>query len=275
MTPDGRNFASMEVPPLARRTLRVNDVLPGAEMGIKVSSDRPVVTERSMYFDCDGRTGGSAAAGAPRLSTQWYFAEGYTGGDFDEWLLMANPSDEDVTAAASFQRNDGTVFEQQVTVAANSRATIHVDEIPGLEDAQVSAQITASAPGLVAERAMYFTYYGGMGKVDGGHAAGGATSPSSRWNVAEGFTGGGFESWILIANLEDHAVTVKVQLFGEQSMVEREYTVEAHSRFTVRENDLLPGQGVSAQVTALDDSRLVVEGAFYFRYGNGIDDGSC
>lgn len=275
MTPGGTRSASMEVPPLARRTLRVNDVLPDEEMGIRVSADRPIVSERAMYFNSNGRTGGSDAMGAAALSTQWYFAEGYTGGDFDEWLLMANPGNQDLLATARFLRSDGATFEQQVTVPANSRKTLHVDEVAGLEDANVSATLTASAPGLVAERAMYFTYYGAMGKVDGGHAAGGAASPSSRWDIPEGYTGSGFESWVLIANLEDHAVTVKVQFFGEKSSLEREYSVDPHSRMTIKENDLLPGQGVSARVTAEDDSRIVVEGAFYFRYGNGINDGSC
>ena len=274
MTPEGMRSASMDVPPLSRRTMRVNDVLPGAEMGIKACSDRPVVAERAMYFNSYGRTGGSDAVGASDPSREWYFAEGYTGGDFDEWLLMVNPGNQDVTATASFQRSDGVIFESKLTVAANSRASLHVDEIPGLEDAQVSATITASAPGLVAERAMYFTYYGGMGKVDGGHAAGGSASPSSHWLIPEGYTGNGFESWILVANLEDHAVTISVNLYGESTSVQREYTVEAHSRFTIKENDLLPGQGVSAQVSALDDSRLVVEGSFYFRYNASIDDGS-
>ena len=159
-------------------------------------------------------------------------------------------------------------------MAANSRATLHVDDVAGLEDAQVSAEINTSAPGLIVERAMYFTYDGGMGKVDGGHAAGGSASPSPHWLIPEGYTADGFESWILVANLEDRAVTVKVNFYGERDAVEREYTIEAHSRFTIKENDILPGQGVSVQVNALDDSRLVVEGAFYFRYNGSIDDGS-
>ncbi|OFW57338.1 MAG: hypothetical protein A2Y75_06130 [Candidatus Solincola sediminis] len=274
MTPDGNRNASLDVPPLARKTLRVNDVLPGSEMGIKTSSDRPVVAERAMYFNSNGRSGGSAAAGASSPSREWYFAEGYTGGDFDEWLLMVNPGNQDVTANVSFQRSDGVIHESDLAVAANSRATLHVDDVAGLEDAQVSAEINTSAPGLIVERAMYFTYDGGMGKVDGGHAAGGSASPSPHWLIPEGYTADGFESWILVANLEDRAVTVKVNFYGERDAVEREYTIEAHSRFTIKENDILPGQGVSVQVNALDDSRLVVEGAFYFRYNGSIDDGS-
>ncbi len=276
MTPHGVCYASMDVPPFSRRTLRVNDVLPGEEMGISLACDRPVVAERAMYFDCQGRTGGSDTAGASDLSREWYFSEGYTGGDFDEWLLMANPSNQNVTATVSFQRSDGATFERQVTVPAKSRSTLHVDEIPGLEDAQLSSTVTASGPGLVAERAMYFTYYGGIGKVDGGDAATGSISPSSRWLIPEGYTGRGFESWILIANLEDESVTVSVDLFGESGKHEhRDYQIDPHSRFTLRENDLLAGEGVSAEIGSPEGTCLVVEEAFYYRYANGINDGSC
>lgn len=275
MTPEGIRNSSLDVPPLTRQTVRVNDILPGAEVGMKLCSDRPVIAERAMYFNSNGRTGGSDSMGASGLSREWYFAEGYTGGDFDEWLLMANPSNQEVTATVGFQRSDGVIFERELTVKATSRTTIHVDEVPGLEDAQVSATITASAPGLVAERAMYFTYNGGMGTVDGGHAAGGTAAPSSHWLIPEGYTGQGFESWILISNLEDEALTVGVDLYGEDgSQIHRDYRIEAHSRFTLKENDLMPGQGVSAEVGSPEGTRLVVEGAFYFLFHGDIDDGS-
>jgi subtilisin family serine protease len=275
MTTSGVVNHNLEIPPLARRTLKLNDIMPGTELAVALSADLPVVAERAMYFDSGGRRGGSDAAGAPALSREWYFAEGYTGGDFDEWLLLANPSDREVAATATFQRSDGITVESELVLRPFSRATLHVDEIAGLEDAEVSAAVKASAPGLVAERAMYFDYEGCMGTVDGGHAAGGATAPSSHWLIPEGYTGPGFESWLLVSNLEDEGVTVGVDIYGESGThVRGDLRVEAHSRLTVKENDLLPGEGVSAEVSAPDGTRLVVEGAFYFRYQGEIDDGS-
>ncbi len=114
-----------------------------------------------------------------------------------------------------------------------------------------------------------------MGAISGGHSAGGATVPASHWLIPEGYTANGFESWILVSNLEDEAVDVRVNIYGESgATVQRDYRIEAHSRFTVKENDLLPGEGVSAEVNAPDGTRLVVEGSFYFHYRDGMDGGS-
>lgn len=264
------------VPPRTRRTMRLNDVVPGVEVSVSLFSDVPVVAERAMYFDCRGRKGGSVAAGAATPSQEWYFAEGYTGGEFDQWLLLSNPSSVMATADASFHRRDGTIISREITVQPRSRATLHVDEIPGLENVETSMSVTATAPGVIAERAMYFRYAGSMGTVDGGHAAVGVTSPASQWFLPEGYTGTGFESWLLVDNLEDREVTAMASFYGEDgSVVVREFRVGPHSRFTVKENDFLSGQGVSAEVQAPEGVRLVVEGAYYFLFQGKIGGGSC
>jgi len=263
------------LPPLSRFTLKLDDVIPDAEVAVALSSDRPVVAERAMYFDARGRAGGSVAAGATATAEEWYFAEGYTGGDFDEWILIANPTDRGVAATVTFQRSDGLQVERDVVLRPRSRFTLHVDDLAGLGDAEVSATIKAAFPGVVAERAMYFTYRGGMGEVRGGHAAPGAVCASSHWLVPEGCTGEGFESWILVYNLEEKAVFVDIDIYGESGdHAHRQAVIPPRSRFTVKENDLLSGEGVSAELSAPGGARLVVEGAFYFRYRGDIDGGS-
>ncbi|MDY6796389.1 MAG: DUF5719 family protein [Actinomycetota bacterium] len=275
MEPGGVHEDVLDLPPLTRLTLKVDDRLPDREMAMAVTSDRPVVAERAMYFDSGGRQGGSVAAGSSEISGEWYFAEGYTGGEFDEWILLANPSGDEIQADIVFQHGDGMIVEREMALSPYSRATLHVDEVTGLDDAEVSATVVATEPGVVAERAMYFRYSGSMGEVEGGHVAGGSSQPDSCWLVPEGYTGGGFESWILVSNLEDRAVTVRVDIYGESgSCASGEYQVAPHSRFTIKENELLSGEGVSAELRAEDGARLVVEGAFYFNYRGGIDGGS-
>ncbi len=275
MTPEGNSTHGFEVSPGTRRTIRLNDLLPGAEIAAVVTSDLPVVAERAVYFDMGERSGGSVAMGAQAAAEEWYFAEGYTGGEFDTWLLLANPSPSPVTAFASLQRGDGVILEREVPLQPRSRATVHIDEIPGLENAEVSTRVRADYPGVVAERAMYFSYHGSFGTAGGGHAAVGAVAPSSHWLIPEGYTGTGFESWILVSNLEDKTVSVRLVVMGESGAeTTREFSLPPHARLSVLENDLLAGEGVSAEVTALGGERLVVEGAFYFRYGEGIDGGS-
>lgn len=151
-----------------------------------------------------------------------------------------------------------------------------MDEIPGLENCENSAVVTASEPGVVAERAMYFTLHGPMEGVDGGHAALGAVSPVEVTCLPEGYTGPGFESWILLANVGEDEAEVEVRFYGDGgSRVVARLNVAPRSRFTLREKDFLQDEGVSAEVRVVSGSRVVVEGAHYFRYGGALDGGSC
>jgi uncharacterized protein YkwD len=147
----------------------------------RIESDRPVLAERAMYFDCGGRDGGHDTIGAASPSGQWYFAEGYTGCGFDTWLLLQNPNAEPARVALEFMREDGTVVPLEVTVKGRSRHTVKVNDVPGLSGCSVSTRVTADRP-VVAERAMYFDYRG----CGGGHDTIGAESPSTTWYFAEG-----------------------------------------------------------------------------------------
>ena len=79
MLPSGQTadpFA-IEVPAGARKSVRLND-LPGLEstdVSVAVMSDQPVIAERSMYFDYDGRNGGHCSAPAEFTGDKWYLAE--------------------------------------------------------------------------------------------------------------------------------------------------------------------------------------------------------
>ena len=70
-----------------------------AEFSADITSDQPIVAERAMYFDTNGRGGGSCAPPVGDLNQKWYFAEGYTGGNFDTWVLVMN-ADAEKTAKA-------------------------------------------------------------------------------------------------------------------------------------------------------------------------------
>ena len=256
--------------------MRVNDYLPDSEVATSLSSDHPIVAERAITSTPPAeRVDRTPRAPRPRRASG-ISRKVIPEGGFDEWLLLLNPGDTEVQGQVSFLRSDGVTVKQDLLMQPRSRSTIHVDSVAGLEDAEVSATVEVSSPGIVAERAMYFTTQIASGTVDGGHVAMGATSPDNHWLLPEGYTGNGFESWILIVNLDDQAIDVHVNLFGDDGeVVQRDFQVMPHSRYTVRENDLLPGRGVSAEITAPAGTRLVVEGAYYFHLPAGIDDGNC
>ncbi len=58
----------------------------------------------------------------------------------------------------------------------------------------------SSNPGLVAERPMYFAYYGW---VTGGHDTMGATTTSMKWYFAGGHMGLNFDEWACVLNPGD------------------------------------------------------------------------
>jgi hypothetical protein len=175
--------------PRSRKTVRVDDV-PGfeeAEVSTEVTADVPVVSERAMYFNADGRDGGHDSVGVSEPSQHWYLAEGYTGGSFDTWDLIMNPGDKPATVKTTFMRSDGFKQSRYDTLGPRSRFTIHIDEQPGFENAEVSTLIEGQGGAtVIAERAMYFVY---DNRWSDGHDAAGVSQASKTWYFAEGYTG--------------------------------------------------------------------------------------
>lgn len=205
-----------EIPEVSRYTIKVDEI-PGLEDAnvstiVKQVEGSGIVVERAMYFSYgDGRAGGSNSIGANQSSASWYLAEGYTGGDFDTYILVMNPNPDEVTFKAKFIKppvtgvggqSEPAYLEKEYKVAGMRRFTIHVDEIEGLEDTDVSTEIftvettEGCVPEVVAERAMYYKYFG----VDGGQASIGAPCPSNVWYLPEGRTAGEYDTYVLVMN---------------------------------------------------------------------------
>ncbi len=184
MKPDGAiSSHQVSVPGRRRHSVHV-DTLPGleaTEVSVRVDSDLPIVAERSMYFDYQGRKGGHASIGAPEPNRQWYLAEGYTGGEFDEYVLFLNPGDEVASVDILFMRSDGVTVGRKVEMRPHSRYTVHVNDIPQLQDTEVSTKVVSSSP-IVVELAQYFNFRG----ISDGNNAIGSNQPAVDWYFAEG-----------------------------------------------------------------------------------------
>lgn len=178
---------SRVVPPHSRGTIRVDDEsgLSASEVSTKVSADIPIAVERAMYFSYRGLTGGHDAEGVTGLGTDWFLAEGYTGPGFDTYVLLANPAATDASVNLAYLLEDGSVQNQALTLPAQSRRTVHVnDVVPGRG---FSTHVTvANGVGISVERAMYFLY---AGIWDGGHDSQATAVASRTWYFAEGYTG--------------------------------------------------------------------------------------
>jgi len=145
------------VAPNSRVTVPIHS-LPGLDyqdMAISLHSSVPVVAERSQYYSLDSHRGGQATLGSTHFSTRWYFAEGYTGEAFDTWLLLSNPGGETANVIVSFYREGLGPTDYYFAIAPYRRVTVHVDDLPGLEEASFSMTVGSDVP-VVAERTMYF-----------------------------------------------------------------------------------------------------------------------
>jgi len=236
-----------------------------------LSSTQPIVAERPMYFDYmglanDNWTGGHDVVGANAPEKTWYFAEGTTRPDFEEWLTLQNPNSTPITVNATYQlgSGQGSPIAKSYTVPAMQRLTVSVNNAigPNKDD---SVKLT-SPSNFIAERPLYFNY---NGVWTGGSDVLGANAPSATWFFAEGTTRTNFQEYLTLQNpnAQTAQVTVTYYTSGGQA-IPKSYTVEANSRLTVNANtDVGANQDISAKVTS--NEPIVAERPMYFNY-NGV-----
>ncbi len=195
-------------------------------------------------------------------TSRLYFAEGYTGPGFQEYLCLGNAGDGTAHATINYLFNDGTSGGQGIEMAPASRATLDVNSGAG-PYREVSTIVRSDAP-LMAERPMYFNY---AGIWTGGHDAAGAASPQTDWYFAEGCTRAGFEEWICVLNPGDTVAHLGFHFqTSSQGEVDRlGLTVAAHARATFKVNDVL-GPDYEASMWLNSDVPVVAERPMYFAY---------
>jgi autotransporter-associated beta strand protein len=253
--------------PNSRRTIRVDQV-PGMESVafstiVKPDIERTIAVERTMRWDETGY-GGHTEKATSGPATTWYFAEG-SEGFFRTFLLLANPQTTSNVARVRWLREGAPAIERTYDLAPSSRKTIAAIDDPELVNQAFGITVTFDQPG-VAERAMYF---GGPPVFKGGHESAGVTAPSTTWLLAEGATGDGFDTFILIANPGDEDADVTFTFlpsFGAPATLTRK--VAAHSRITVNpegESLSIPLGPVGTQVTATKP--VIAERAQYWPLG--------
>ena len=164
-----------------KRAMRKASRSPGRIFRIFVFGHLAVLVVLGMQFLVGAQAacakpcqGGHASAAVSAPSTTWYLAEGYTGGDFDEWVLIQNPNSVAAYVTATFMLPDGSNVQTAYLIDPASRFSIHVDEI--VPHSSVSTKIEADFA-VIAERAMYFNYHG----ISGGHSSPGAAAASDTW----------------------------------------------------------------------------------------------
>jgi hypothetical protein len=283
---------TIAVPPLHRGT-----IIPPwyQQMSFHVTSDNPIVVERPMYFSdtipaAGGLTTGAASeVGAKAPGNDWLFAEGYTGGNFQEYLILANFGMAATTATITLEYSNGNTQAVQVQVPALGRTIFDVNQAnanptgtctptPCATTTTVSAEITSTGP-IVADRLMYFHY--GSARYSGGTDTVGEQGPSSHsvYAFAEGYTANTFQEFLTLQNPTNADEPVAVTLFADTYVMQQQVTVKAHSRSTFGINAFIvpvaqaynnmgaSSYAVSITVQALGtNAKVVAERPMYFDF---------
>ncbi len=268
---------SYPVPAASRITLFVpNEAGADKDVSVHLASSSTFLAERPMYFryTYDGAdwNGGHCVIGATAISMEWYFAEGATIPGFQEWLCLQNPNAQSATAQVQYYvQGQGTSATKSVTVPANARVTLYVNQHAGA-GLQLSARVhVTSGPGIIAERPMYFDYGGSW---TGGSCSPGATAPGTSFFFAEGTCRPSFDTYFTLQNPggTDAGVTL-AYMKGDGATANQVVTVPKNSRVTVNARACL-GTGddiahdFSTHVTS--GQPIVAERPVYFNYGGTL-----
>jgi exo-beta-1,3-glucanase (GH17 family) len=278
----GLKQATYTVPAASRFTIDVNrEVGAGKEVSARIESDSSqLVVERSMYFKYSGKwSGRHDVFGAAALSRTWYFAEGFTGSNFDEYVCVLNPGDSATSVTFRFQTAGGEVVRSGLGVGPHSRATFKVNDLLG-QGVESSLALESDLP-VVAERPTYFLYAGrDNASWQGGHCVLGAPSLSKEFFFGEGTTRAGFQEWLTIQNPNEGPVSVSAvyQLGpGQGDNVNATYSVEGKHRFTVYvPSQVGTGKDVSVKLSSTSD--FLAERPMYYHFertGLRFEGGHC
>lgn len=152
--------------------------LRAAAMSTLVTSDRPIVAERSIYWQAEEGVAGwsesHTSQGAAVAGPRWALADGRTGGalNFHTYILLGNPGTQPATVTVRFLSDAIAPIVKTYVVPPLSRFTVDVTtEAPELADRSFSTTIATDGDiPIVVERSMYWdgagiTWSGGSNAV--------------------------------------------------------------------------------------------------------------
>jgi hypothetical protein len=202
----------------------------------------------------------------PRLSNTWTLPEGATG-FFAERIALANPDSTPAEVDVTFLRTaPNPPIHRQYSLLPYGRTTIDVNSVAGLSGGDVSAVITTTTGGVVAERTMFWG-----DQWFGGHTGKALERTGTQWYLAEGAANNFFATFVLLANPGSTPATATVTFLLEPSgTFTRAYSVPANSRVTIYTNEVtdanggrpLNGRSFSTRVTST--APIAVERSMYF-----------
>ena len=264
------------VPAQSRATYNMAEDVGEQDASIKVESNLPVITERSMYIlaqrgDTEGRHGGSDSIGATTAAKDYYLAEGSTGWGFTTYILIQNPNKTEAEVTITYMTNTGQVSDEPFKLPAEGRKTICVNDThPNMD---LSTWVHADKP-IVAERAMYWR--AASQAPLGMHDSIGMTGPHKKFYLPDGETffepeleNFLIETFTLVQNPNDSHVQVRISYLtdtGEWNAVFTDMLLP-NSRRTYNMASVLGTAGTRAAIMVeclSPGKKIMVERSMYF-----------
>jgi hypothetical protein len=254
------------IPPNSRRSYSVGSYVTTYDVSTKVTATSgTVICERAMYGP--GRAWGHDSIGVTTPRIDWYLAEGATAGGMETWVLVQNPNTSAVTVDLTLQTEGGPLTPaglQNVEIPAASRHSFNLGLY--VETYNVSTKVGSSGA-VICERAMY-----GNGR-QWGHDSIGAPDYTFMWLFAEGCTGEGFETWVLVQNPMSYQQEVALFFSDEAGPIAAypRFNIPANSRVSVNVGDYVQSYNVAVTVTTWNeaggtvdtDGKIICERAMY------------
>jgi hypothetical protein len=244
------------VNPNSRYTIPIHGVTPGTRVAVSLQSTMPVVAERAFYIT--NRAGGSSGLGAASTSLTWYFAEGDTSNltstsPATTLLSLMNPTGTPANVTVNFMLENGSVTTRNYTVGAQRLLTVDAASQVGA-GLRFGMEVLSNTP-IVAERLMF-------SGTDVGDSIGSPTT-AYVWNLAEGFTAFGYETWVIVNNPGTQTANLTVRYLQQNGTnLVQNYALPAKQRLTLYVNSFVPPTSVSTQVSS--DQPIVVERTMKF-----------
>jgi hypothetical protein len=266
----GKRSITRKVAAHSRATYSMASDIGGADASIKVTSDAGVIAERSVYRN--DRREGSCSIGATRPDANYFLSEGSTAWGFTTYVLVQNPNDSSASVKLTYMTPSGPVEQPPFTMAANSRKTIRVNDVPAVSNTDLSTMVDSDKP-IVAERAMYWGAGTALGEAM--HASVGLNSAHLTFMLPDGGTGVGRDTYTLVQNPNPGAVNVRVTYLREGGGTPVSFTDEIppDSRRTYSMADKGINGRAAILVESLDGGRpIMAERSIYWNNrGAGTD----
>ncbi len=158
------------VDPLHRGNIKLNDVLPNAQVATTLTSNVPVVVERPFYIgpaNLSQATSGSVIFGGNGGGLSWAFPSGSTAPGTQSQLFLYNPGLRAVVVHATFYSYTGTMVTQDYTLAPNSDTVLSVNGVPGLPPGSYGATLKSTHGVFLAEQSDVDAQRGQLDSVQG------------------------------------------------------------------------------------------------------------